>query len=820
MVTLADIRYALRTLRKSPGFSAVAILALALGIGANTAIFSVVNAILLKPLPYRNAQRLVLVEERIPKVLPTFFPFSAPDVVDLTHWAQSLDAVTAFETQQKNFSTGTGDPIRLTGARISANVIPTLGIAPLQGRGFTQEEDAPGHQVVILSYGLWRDRFAADPHVTGRRVLLDSRPYTVVGVMPREFVFPPRGVPHSSPEPAVFWVPMAYTQQELADVVDDFDIGVVGRIRPGVPAGRVRAEMTALAHRIEAKYPDAYKDGFTLEINATPLGEIVSGPARPLLLLLLGAVAFVLLIACANVANLLLSKAAGRQQEMAIRTALGASRARVLRQVLTESLVLGLTGGLLGVWLASLALNAFAATLPSSLPHSGDITLDLRVLAFAGALSLLTSVAFGCVPAFSASRGNPAATLHEASRGNTAGAARRRVKNALVVCEIALSMVLLMGAGLLVRSYAAAMRVDPGFRPEHVLSFGISLPPSQYPQEKVPLFFHELNTRLSAIPGVRTVGAGNFVPLQGTTWNRTFLPETHQPSDGKIPLNEFTPVCGDLLQALGIPLRRGRYFNSADRKESPPVVIVSENLARRYWPGEDPIGKRLKYGIGTEARPWLTIVGVVADAKSLSMESEPMMHSYEPLDQLAEGFSNVRALSFMVRTAADPAAITDAARQAVASLDPTLPLSHLRTMQDVVKESLQPRRFDTLLVGLFAVLAVFLAVLGIYGVIAFAVAQRTQEIGIRMALGARRGDVLLLFLREGAALALIGIALGSAAALFLSRYIATLLYGVKPTDALTLAAAGALLAATALAATYLPAVRAIRLDPMLALRHQ
>ncbi len=428
---LSDIRYALRTLAKSPGFSAVAIVALALGIGANTAIFSVVKTVLMNPFPYRDSGRLVLIEERIPKVLPGYFPVSAPDVLDLTHWTQSLDAVAAFESQQKNFSTGSGQPSRLTCARISANLIPTLGIPPLLGRNFAQEEDAPGHDVVILSYGLWRERFGADPQVTGRRVLLDSRPYTVVGVMPREFVFPPRGLPHDLPDSAEFWVPMAYTKQELDDVVDNFDIGVIGRVRAGTAIGQVRSEMMTLAHRIEAKYPEAYQSGgFSLEIGARPLAEVVSGPARPVLFLLLGAVAFVLLIACANVANLLLSKAAGRQQEMAIRAALGAGRLRVLRQVLTESLVLGLAGGILGVWLAWIALGAFVSALPASLPHSSEISLDLGVLGFAAGLSLLTSLLFGCVPAFSAMRGDVAAVLHEATRGNSSGAARLRMKNA------------------------------------------------------------------------------------------------------------------------------------------------------------------------------------------------------------------------------------------------------------------------------------------------------------------------------------------------------------------------------------------------------
>ena len=815
---LHDLRYAFRTLVKSPGFAAVAILALALGIGANTAIFSVVNAVLLKPLPYRDAQRLVLIQERIPKIASQFFAVSAPDVLDIARWTRSLDAVAAFESQRANFAAGAQEPSRLTGARISANLIPTLGIAPMLGRSFSQEEDAPEHYVIMLSYGLWHDRFASDPGVLGRRVLLDGKAHTVIGVMPRQFVFPPRGLPQTPPEPAEYWVPMAFTSQELADVVDNFDIGVVGRMKPGTSLPQVSTDMVTLQHQIEAKYPQSYKDGFTLDLNATALGETVSGPARPILFLLLGAVAFVLLIACANVANLLLSRAAARQHEMAIRAALGAGRVRVLRQVLTESLVLGLCAGTLGVWLAWLALGAFVGVLPASIPHSTDITLDLRVLAFAAALSLLTSIIFGSVPAFSIMRGNVSAVLHEAGRGNTAGTGRRSARSMLVVCEIALSLVLMMGAGLLVRSYVSAARTDPGFRPEHVLSFGVSLPPEQYPGARANQFFRAATEKLQAIPGVTAAGASNFVPLHGTPWNRTFVPDGWHPADGKIPLADFTPVCGDALQALRIPLRRGRYFTSADRHGAVSVAIVSENLARRYWPNQDPIGKRMHFGAADDNREFSTVVGVVADVKSTSMEDVPRPHVYEPLDQLEDG--RLTALNFMIRAETDPATLSAAARAAVASLDPALPLSKMRTLQDVVDASLQPRRFDTGLVGLFAALALFLAVLGIYGVIAFAVAQRTQEIGIRMALGAKSGDVLMLFVREGVMLALTGILLGSAAALLLGRYIASLLYGVQPTDVATLATASAVLAATAIVATLVPARRAVRLDPMLALRHQ
>jgi putative ABC transport system permease protein len=816
---LQDLRYALRVLAKSPAFTAVAVLALALGIGANTTIFSVVNAVLLKPLPYRDAGRLVLVRERIPQFSSEFFSVSAPDVLDIAKNSRTLDAVGAFQGKIMNLAAG-GEPVRLQGARISANLIPMLGIAPALGRAFTAEEDKPGSRVMLLSYGLWRDRFGADPSAVGRQVLLDGKPYTIRGVMPRQFIFPPRGAPNVSANSSEFWVPMAFTNQELSDVVDNFDIGVIGHIRAGVTRGRVDADLKAVAATIEQKYPEAYATRFTLDIAATPLAEIVSGPARPLLLMLLCAVALVLAIACADVANLLLSRAASRRQEMAIRSALGAGRARILRQVLTESLLLAAMGGALGIALAWLGLDAFVAVLPASIPHSSEIALDLRVLGFAAAISLLTGLVFGSAPALSGWRGSVAAALHEAGRGSTAGAARQRLKNALVVAEIAISLVLLMGAGLFVRSYAGALSTDPGFRPQQVLAFAVSLPESQYPsRQQVQGFYHALNRKLEAIPGVRLAGAGNFLPLRGAYSIRTFLPEGWNDANGKIPHNVYSPVYGNFLQALGVPLVRGRYFTPDDRHDTLPVVIVSQSLARRYWPGQDALGKRLRFGSPDDAPHWVTIVGVVADVKDSKMEAEPAPESYQPVEQ-TEGDSGARSMIFAVRTDSPLAAASSAVRAAVASLDRTLPVSKLSSMQAVVDDSLQPRRFSTLLVGLFAALALFLALLGVYGVISFAVAQRTQEIGIRVALGAGTREVVGMFLREGLLLALAGIAVGCAAALLLARSIAGLLYGVQPTDAATLAVAAAVLAATALVATYIPARRALRLDPMTALRRQ
>jgi predicted permease len=813
---LNEFRLALRTLSKAPGFTVVAALTIALGIGANSVIFSLINAVLLKPLPYREPHRLVLIQEGIAKIVPGLFGVSAPDVLDIARTNRSLDSVAAFQQLQMNLS-GTGVLKRANGARVSADLFGMLGAWPALGRTFTRHEDSSGQRVLLLSYGLWQDRFGADPRVIGSKLLLDSQPYIVIGVMPREFVFPPRGTPNIGANPMEFWIPMSFTQEELADVVDDFDLGVLGRVKPGVTMPQVNQDLSRTARQIESKYSTFYKDGVSLEVNATPLSEAITGAVRPLLLLLLGVVGFVLLIACVNVANLLLTRGMGRRREMAIRAALGATLSRVVRQVLAESILLAAIGGILGVAMAWLAMDAFAAGLPLSIPHSSDIGLDWRVLAFAAVLSLLTGIVFGAIPAFSAGRSALREALNDAARGSTASAGRKRLKSALVVCEIGISLVLLTGAGLFIRSYLSALRIDPGFQPERVLAFGVSLPETQYSsRDRILGFYRDLTAKLDVLPGVRVSGAGNFIPLTGSQWNRSFYPEGWPPSDRKIPLADFTPVYGPYLQALGIPIVRGRYFTEADHRSSTPVVIVSEALARIYWPNQDPIGKRLHFG-GEDN--WVTVIGVAADVKVSGIEGQPPPRAYQPVEQLT-GERVRRAQFFVVRSNLDPARLFPAIRQTVASLDKDLPVDNLRVLQDVVDNSLKPRRFNTYLIALFAVLALLLALIGIYGVMAYSVTERTQEIGIRMALGAEGRDVLELFLRESLLLCCVGIAAGWVASLLLARYIGSFLYGVSPRDTLTLGVVAAFFAIVALFATYIPARRALRLDPMQVLRHQ
>jgi putative ABC transport system permease protein len=813
---LNDVRFALRTLAKAPGFATVAVLTIALGIGANSVIFSLINAVLLKPLPYREPQRLVLIQERILKVTSQFFGVSAPDVLDIERSTRSLDSVAAFQQLHMNLS-GVGVLQRANGARVSSDLFGMLGARPALGRTFTRGEDTSGQRLLVLSYGLWQDRFGADPRILGSKVLLDGQPYVVIGVMPRGFAFPPRGVPNVGVDPVEFWIPMSFTPEELADVVDNFNLGVLGRVRPGTTRAHVNQDMAATAREIEGKYSSFYKDGFTLEVNATPLSETITGPVRPLLLLLLGVVGFVLLIACVNVANLLLTRGMGRRQEMAIRAALGATRGRVIRQLLVESTLLAGAGGVAGLTMAWLGLHVFVAVLPASIPHSSQIGLDWRVLAFAAILSLLTGIVFGAIPAFAAGRSDLRDALTQAARSSTASAGSKRLKNALVVCEISFSMVLLMGAGLFIRSYLGALRINPGFQPERVLAFGVSLPEVRYTSPaKVLGFYRDLTAKLDALPGVRVSGGGNFVPLTGSQWNRSFVPEGWPATDRRILLTDFTPVYGAYLQALGIPLVRGRYFTDADHRSTTPVVIVSETLARRYWPNQDAIGKRFRFGGDPN---WVTVIGVVADVKAFGLEGAPLPHTYQPVEQLTDPRLR-RADFFAVRTNIDPAKLFPAIRRAVASIDKDLPVANLRVLRDVVDESLKPRRFNTYLVGLFAALALLLALIGIYGVIAYSVTVRIQEIGIRMALGAERRDVLGLFLRESLLLCCVGIAAGSVVSLLLARYIGSFLYGVSPRDTATLGVVASFFAAVALLATYIPARRATRLDPMQVLRHQ
>jgi len=812
--SIQDLRYGLRMLAKNPGFTAVAVLTLALGIGANTAIFSVVDAVVLRPLPYKDPDRLVMVKERIPLVTPEPIPVCAPDVVQFQRQNQVFESVAAFRSGQFDLS-GEGEPERITAERVNASLFSLLGVQPLVGRAFTADEDQPGHSLAILSYALWKRRFGANPDAVGRTVRLDRQAYTVIGVMPRSFVFPLRGMDQG--DAADVFVPMAFTRDELSDEGDNFNYSVLARLKPGIGLARANADADTIAYRILQTYPPQFRDRIKLGAVALPLSGQVVGGVRTLLLLLLGAVGFVLLIACANIANLVLTRAAHRQREIAVRLALGAGRLRLLRQLAAENLLLALAGAGLGLVLAFAIMQGLVRWMPVNIPRVHAIGLDLAVLAFTLTLAVLAGLVFGVVPALAASRTDLNSTLKEGGRSAQQGPQHHHLRSVLVVAEVALSLVLLVGAGLLVRSFERVLATQPGFQPEHILTASLSLPEALYKQEQIRSFYRDLMARLQELPGVKAVGASTDLPLQAG-WNHVFTPEGYQtPHGAGLNVCYHSVILGDYLRTMGVPLLRGRYFTEQDTPASTAVLIVSESLAKRYWPNLDPIGKRLHWGPPESKDAWLTIVGVVGDVKQGPLDAPTIQHTYE---SYAQHDVPANTLNVAVRAAGDPASLASALRAAVWGLDRQLAVADVRTMSQVISESTAPRRFNLCLLLAFAALAVALAGIGIYGVLSYSVAQRTHEIGIRMALGAQRGEVLRLVVGQGLLHLGLGIAIGIAGALALTRFLASLLYEVRATDPVTFVAVSAILTGIALLASYVPARRATKVDPMVALRYE
>ena len=810
-----DVRFALRTLAKSPGFTTVAVLTLALGIGANTAIFSVVEAVVLRPLPYKHPSSLVMVKESIPLAGPEPIPVCAPDVIQFQRQNQVFEAVAAFRGGQFDLA-GVGEPERITAERVNANLFSLLGVQPMLGRTFATQEDQPGQSLAILSYALWHRRFGADPGVIGRTVTLDRQPYTVIGVMPRNFVFPLQGMEQGNTTDV--FVPMAFTREELAGEGDNFNYSVLARLKYGITLSRANADLNAIAYRILQTYPPQFRNRIKLSAVALPLGTKVVGKVRALLVLLLGAVGFVLLIACANVANLLLTRAAHRQREIAVRLALGAGRLRLFRQLAVENLLLALAGAGSGLLLAYAILRGMVGWMPANIPRVNAVGMNSSVLAFTLALAFLTGLIFGVAPALAASRPDLQSALKEGGRSAQQGPQRQRLRAALITAEAALSLVLLVGAGLLLRSFEHVLATEPGFQPEHVLTASLSLPEAQYKQpQQIRAFYHELMVRLRRLPGVMTVGGSTDLPLQAG-WNHIFTPEGSQPSPGAgLNLCWHSVILGDYLRTMGVPLLRGRYFNDRDTPTSAPVLIVSESLAKRYWPNQDPIGKRLKWGPPESTDPWLTIVGVVGDVKQGPLDVPTVQHTYEPY---AQDLVPASTLNVAVRAAGDPASLAASLRAAVLGLDRQLAVAQVRTMDEIISESTAQRRFSLYLLAAFAALAVVLAAIGIYGVISYSVAQRTHEIGIRVALGARRGDLLRQVAAQGLLLMGAGVGIGVLGALALTPFLASFLYEVRPTDPVTFISVSGILTAVGLLASYLPARRATKVDPMVALRYE
>jgi predicted permease len=799
-----DLCYGLRQLRKSPGFTAVAVLTLALGIGANTAIFSVINSVLLRPLPYPNPDRLVSVQEAgrgsgNPASYPDFFDWQSQNHVFSNMAAYHGDVFTL---------TGAGEPAHILALVASADLFKVLEANPLLGRTFEPEDDQRGHDVVVLSYSLWCGAFHASPAVVGRSIVLSNKRFTVIGVMPEGFRFPPNS--HRD-----LWTSGAVDRESTSNIMTGrgYDaLDVIARLRDGATLSDAQSEMNLIARRLAQEYPQSNAKLTTVKLM--PELERIVGGVRTSLFLVLGAVIGVLLIACVNLANLSLARNLARKKEIEVRTAVGASRARIFRQLFTESVLLSLLGGAAGIGLAVWGTNELVRFAPEDLPRIAQVGLDWPVLAFAVLLSVGTAIVFGSVPALQASKTNSATSMKDAGHGASHGISHLRLRSGLVVAETGLAMVLLIGAGLLISSYMRLVRVPLGFNPNGLLTFTFDLPSPPYGNPETVSFMNELLPRLRALPGVTEAAADWSLPFSSAVTTgvdfegRTFAP-------GNTPVSIFDAATPAYFRTMGIPLLQGRIFTDGDNMNNPPVVIINEAFARRYFPNENPVGKRIKPSFSmTNDTPWREIVGVVGNTKLVDLSEDFRPEFYMPFAQVPN-FSAV-----ILRTRGDPLGLVSAVRTVLASLDKNLPIYDVETMESYMSSSVAAKRFVTLLLGLFAVLALVLAVVGIYGVMAFSVSQRTRELGIRMALGADRQSVMRMVLWQGARLALVGVAIGIATALVVTRILVSFLFDVRATDPATYAAVAFLLVLVALAACYLPARRAMKVDPMVALRHE
>ena len=803
-----DIRYGARMLTRSPGFTTVAVLTLALGIGANTAIFSVINAVLLKALPYEEADRLVFLtewSEQVPEM-----SFSVANLKDVRDQSTSFESLVGFNGTGFILATEGAEAERLSGRQVTSGLFPTLRKAPVLGRAFTADDDKPGAEpVAILSEGYWERRFGRDPGMVGRHLVLSGEPFTVVGILPKTV--------HGSWRTIDVYTPLLRLEDKIGGEKNRGNhpgIYVIGRLEPGVTVERARTEVKGIAARLAEQHPDSSaRNSMTLET----LHQSYVGDLRPALMLLLGAVAFVLLIACGNVANLLLSRAAGRQKEIAVRRALGAPRARIFRQLLTESVLLAALGAIFGILLAFWGVRGLVASLPANVPRVDEIRVDGVVLAFTGALAVFTGLLFGIAPAWKISSGGVQGALREEGRG-TVGPAHHRLRNTLVVAEIALALILLVGAGLLVRSFVRVLAADSGFRADGVLTASLPLPQSRFPEDaKRAAFVRDVVERMKAIPGVEVASAA--LPLLGG-WQSSFTLEGRpEPPPGQLPSADITRVTPDYFKAMGVRVQEGRVFTDHDTAEAPLVAVVDETFVRAHYPGDTAIGKRFRFGSsrGPQDGPvkWMEIVGVVSHVKNYGVDQESRVEVYLPFYQ-----SPIGNVTLVARARTDATALAASVRQSVKAVDPDVPVYAVRTLAEIVSDRTAQRRLAVMLITVFAAVALLLAAVGIYGVMSYAVAQRTQEIGIRMALGAERRDILRMVLRHGSLMAVTGIGLGLMVALGLARLITSLLFQVSATDPPTFSVVPVVLIAVALLACYIPARRATRVDPLVALRYQ
>ncbi len=821
-----EIKVALRGLLKTPGFAALAIVTIALAIGANSTMFALVNAILVRPLPYHDPARLALLWEKFGGQGLERIPVSAPEFRDLERDVKSVEHIAAFNYANFNLAKD-GNPERIAGAVVSPDVFPLLGIEPIRGRTFAHEEEGEGHDdVIVISERLWRRRFDSDPSLVGQNLLLNGRRYTVVGIMPATFEFP---IPIFNVQGGQFgqrvdiWKPIAFTKGEM-ESRGSRSYGVIVRLRNGVSIPTAQSELNAIVANWYRLHPDNYSAADKFGGFYYGLQEQVVGGMRTGLFILLGAVAFVLLIACANIATMLLARASTRERELAIRVALGAGPWRLFRQLLTESVLLSVIGGAVGMLFSVWGLEIFKRVGARTLPRLAEVNLDLSVLFVTALVSIGTGILFGLLPAIISAKPELTEALKDGGRGATSGPKRNRLRDLLVISEIALALVLLTGAGLLTKSFMRLQAVSPGFNPSNILTMEVSLPRAKYPpREKGKpgvdprlAFFDEAQRRVRQLPGIESCAMADILPLSGTNSDSSFAIE-NRPIDKSQPfpdeeLREITP---DYFHVLQVPLVRGRFFSEADSADAPLVVIVNEAMAHKYWPNEDALGKRITFDDPKKpGMKWVTIVGIVGNIRHRSLDQDPQPEYYLPFAQSPSG-----VMLMVVRSQQDPRSLADAVRREIQSLDSEQPVADVRTFEAVVAEAVAPRRLSVVLFGIFSGIALLLAGVGTYGVISYLVVQRTHEIGVRMALGAQRSDVFALVVGHAFRLAVLGIALGLVMAFFAARTMASMLYRVAPFDLTTFATGTLVLAGIAFLASYIPALRATKADPMIALGH-
>ena len=816
---MQEIRFAVRRLAKSPAFVVIAVVTLALAIGANTAVLSLVNALLIRPLPYRAPEQLVLLLQHFKTQNLERIPVSPGEFVDYESRNHSFDRLGAFGYTSLNLS-GSDKPERIPGALVTAGVLPLLGVMPVQGRFFEPDECKTGRDdVVIISERLWRRKFNRDPQTLGSKILLDGKNFTVVGIMPEGFDFPLQlfnlGAGGQFGERADIWQPLAFTDKDL-ETRYSRSYFIVGRIKSGVTLAQAQADVENINDQMCREHKKNYPQDRSFGGDVLRLQELAVAGMRPTLLILLAAVVLVLLIACANLTTMLLARAASHEREMAIRVALGAGPMRILKQVLTESVLLALLGGIAGVLLAVWGVDLLKNIGASTVPRLREVNLDFRVLMMTFGIAVGTGILFGLVPGIVCAKPELTESLKEGGRGSSEGRRRNRLRNALVVAEVALALVLLTSAGLLMKSFVRLQRVSPGFDPRNVLTMEVSLPKLRYPDDKaIVRFSDEAQQRIAALPGVQFAAVTTILPLSGNNSDSSFAIEGRsEKSNVPGPDEEKREVSADYFRAIGTPLLKGRFFTAADNADAPRVIIVNQALAKKWWPNGDAVGKRIVMG-GMSADPkWIDVVGIVANIRHAGLDAEPKPEMYVPFAQ-----DPYKTMILTIRSARDPRSLISAVRAQIQGIDPGQPVANIRTFEAVLSDSIAPRRLSVVLLGVFAGVAVLLAAVGIYGVMSFLVVQRTHEIGVRMALGAQRADVMRLVIGRALKLIALGTGVGLIMALVSTRALQALLYSVSAFDVSTFLFVTFVLGAVALAASYLPAQRATRADPMIALSH-